>query len=64
MCLRVKDVSAGQSSGSAHLLPADGTDIVTLGQLLRRDLGKPGGFRVRGNLTGTPTGDYTNKLST
>ena len=42
MCLHVKEVSTGQSPGSGHPLPADGTRLITHHQLLLFHQSEPG----------------------
>ena len=42
MCSHVKEVSAGQSPGRGHPLPADGTRLITHHQLLLGHQSEPG----------------------
>ena len=42
MCSHVKEVSTGQSPGSGHPLPADGTRLITHHQLLLFHQSEPG----------------------
>ena len=49
VCVRVEDVSTGESPGGCHGFPANGADLFSSRQLLLLHQSEPGGPGGRGN---------------